>query len=159
LSGTEVFISSADNIELIRAVIAQGASYRFQAKGFSMCPFIRSGDVITIAPLGPKKIHTGDVVAFINPQNMSLLVHRVVARNGSVYRIKGDNVWSPDGVVPLENILGYISKAKREGRDVLLGLGKESFLIAFLSSKLAFFSLLMSVWKLIRPVFVKASPG
>ena len=37
-------------IELMRAVLARGLPFRFAARGFSMAPFIRDGDVISVSP-------------------------------------------------------------------------------------------------------------
>lgn len=144
--------SGNDSIELMRAVIAKGASFRVVANGYSMTPFIRFGDVITITPLDQKKIHVGAVVAFEPSGCGKLVAHRVVARRGGACLIKGDNVWQPDGVVPWENILGQVKKTERKGRALSLGLGREGCLIAFLSHRLAFFSLLMVVWKWVRPI-------
>ena len=151
--------SNEDNIELMRAVIAKGASFRFQANGYSMCPFIRFGDIVTIAPFEQKKIRVGAVVAFTHPCCGKLIVHRIVAQNGDSYRIKGDNVWESDGLVPRGDVLGYVKKTERKGRTIFLGLGIEGFLIAFLSSKLAFFSRLMAIWKWVSPVLGRRNNG
>jgi hypothetical protein len=37
-------------VELARAVLAKGKSFRFHAPGLSMTPFIRDGDFVTIGP-------------------------------------------------------------------------------------------------------------
>jgi len=38
---------------LAKDVLGRGASFRFQARGNSMTPFIRDGDVIAIVPMRP----------------------------------------------------------------------------------------------------------
>lgn len=151
IESKQISITNVDTIELIRAVMAKRASFRFRADGYSMTPFVRFGDIITIVPHGECPIPVGAVVAFIQPSGGNLTVHRVVARKGDSYLIKGDNVWGFDGIIPGENILGRVHKTERNGKTRSLGLGKEGFLIAFLSSRLAFFSMAMIVWKIIRP--------
>lgn len=44
-------LSGKNLAELIQAVIAKGNPFRLKVKGFSMSPFIKDGDTITISPL------------------------------------------------------------------------------------------------------------
>jgi signal peptidase I len=92
---------------LMTAVLDKSAPFRFQAAGFSMTPFIRSGDVITIAPTSAP-IRFGDVVAFENLSSGKLVVHRVVRVSSDSYIIKGDNSPESDEVVPVSRILGRV---------------------------------------------------
>ena len=84
-------------LELITAVLEKGSAFRFQAKGGSMTPFIKDGDVITLESIQGKKILRGDVVAVISPTPEKLRVHRVVKINKVGYIIKGDNAGRIDG--------------------------------------------------------------
>lgn len=97
-----------------------------------MFPFIRDGDVITITPT-PARLRLGEVVAFVNPCNDRLTVHRIVHLGCHSYLIHGDNVSEPDGYVSRADILGRIIRVERRGRRVRLGLGLERVVIAFLS--------------------------
>lgn len=105
-------------MELIEAVHEKGASFRFPAKGHSMAPAIRDGDVITIAPLVDVVPRRGDVLAFRHPERPQLLVHRVLHTHArdKRYFIKGDNCPIADGWVPAENVLGLITKVERNGK-------------------------------------------
>ncbi|MDD5097585.1 MAG: S26 family signal peptidase [Candidatus Omnitrophica bacterium] len=150
-NSAELILSSADNIELIRVVLAKGASYRFKAKGFSMYPFIRNNDTITISPLTKEtKLSLGRVVAFIHPLTRKLVVHRVIGRRGSCCLIKADNCLGSDGAVPQDDIMGYISKVERNSKRIILGLGNERYFIALLSRSLPVFPLLLLLWKYLR---------
>jgi hypothetical protein len=121
-------------LELMRAVLDRDAAFRFRARGWSMAPFIRDGDVITVAPLQGALPRVGEVVAFVRPGAENLVVHRVVARRGTASLIQGDAVAAyKDGAVPVENLLGRVTRVEREGRDVWLGLGPERVAIAWLS--------------------------
>ena len=151
-------LSGAALLELLQAVLDKGAPFRFQAKGFSMTPFVRDRDVITVSPLPGTSPGLGDVVAFIKPETGKLAVHRVVGKRGDSYLIKGDNSPEGDGLVPKANVLGRVSRVERDGKRVFLGLGPERFLIAFLTRRGLLFPLLLPVWRLVRPIVRRSSP-
>jgi hypothetical protein len=104
-------------MELIEAVHEKGASFRFQARGYSMTPAIRDGDFITISPLRDFIPGRGDVLAFRHSNGLQLLVHRVLKKNKNRFLIKGDNCPEADGWVPLENILGLITRVERQEKN------------------------------------------
>ena len=145
LSGTAL-------VELMTAVLDKGRSFRFLAKGFSMVPFIKDGDVITIAPFLGRKPRVGEVVAFISPQKKGLAVHRIIGKSESKYVLQGDNVPERDGMIPAHEILGYVERVERQGRAVNLGLGPERRVIAALNRRGWLYPLRYAAWKLLRPV-------
>lgn len=127
-------ISGTALLDLLQAVLARGVPFRFCARGWSMVPFIRDGDVITITPLNGMLPGNGKIVAFIRPETGNLVVHRVVGRRGDDFLIQGDSGSDcVDGLIPWENLLGAVKTISRNGRRVWLGLGPERFLIAWLS--------------------------
>jgi len=127
-------ISSTDLLELMQAVLAKGDSFRFRARGSSMTPFIRSGDVITISSLDKRGAGLGMVVAFKHPAGGHLVIHRVVGVAPGAVFIKGDNIpHRTDGWIPAGNLLGCVLEIRRNGKRVWLGLGIERYLIAFFS--------------------------
>ncbi|MBU4232781.1 MAG: S24/S26 family peptidase [Proteobacteria bacterium] len=119
--------------DLLQALMARKAQFRFKARGFSMHPFIRDGDVITVSPKPARHSQAGDVVAFCHPEMSKLLVHRVIARRHQGLLLQGDNVLEPDGLISFDNILGLLTKVTRNGHQVRLGLGPERRLIAWLN--------------------------
>lgn len=105
-----------------------------------MFPFIKDGDVITIAPLRPgaepcvRTCGIGHVVAFINPMNQRLVVHRIIGRHKSGFLIMGDNTQRPVAeMVERDGILGRVVRIERGQHRVWLGLGPERYAIAVLS--------------------------
>ena len=62
-AGSELQLSSRALAELMKNVLARGLPFRFRVRGWSMTPFIRDFDVVTVVPLGSTP-RTGDVVAF-----------------------------------------------------------------------------------------------
>jgi len=113
-----ISLSAPVIMELIEAVHAKGVPFRFQARGHSMSPAIRDGDVITVAPLNNLLPRRGDVLAFRHPERPQLLVHRVLGRKMDKLVMKGDSCPIADGVIPAENILGLISQVERNGRNL-----------------------------------------
>ena len=122
-------LSGAELAGLMEAVLARGVSFRFQAKGSSMSPLIRDGDILTVAPLGERRARLGQVLAVVQPSSGKLLVHRVVARRHDTVLIQGDAVSQPDGWVPAASVLGWVSRVERQDRRIRLGLGWERLII------------------------------
>lgn len=133
-SGEEARISGETLRGLLVDVLARGASFRFRALGFSMSPFIRDGDVLTVAPLAgaPRR---GDVAAFVRPEDGKLTVHRVVGRKLGAFILKGDNERSRD-LVPNVGLLGLVVRIERRGREVKAGRAKARLVAAFSRSRL-----------------------
>ena len=120
--------------DLLRASLEKGSLIRFQATGWSMSPFIKDGDLLTILPFNEKAPRIGQVVAFIQPHDGNVLVHRIISKHRQSCLIKGDNTpGRHDGLIPIENILGFVEKINRKGRDVRFGLGVERIPISLLS--------------------------
>ena len=134
---------------LMAAVLDKKAPFRFTAPGFSMTPFIRDGDVITIASV---RLRFGDVVAFVNPCQGKLTVHRIIDVSRSGYLIKGDNTPEPDGRVPRSSIIGRVVRVEHCGKNVRLGMGIERIIIALLSRRGWLMPVVWSVWRVIKPI-------
>jgi hypothetical protein len=128
-------ISGAALAELLRDVLRKGAPFTFRAGGFSMSPFIKDGDDITLFPLNGISPGLGDVVAFIHKGNGMPFIHRVVGKKGNAYLLKGDNATETDGFIPESDILGCVRMVERKGLRVFFGLGPERFLIAYLNRR------------------------
>jgi len=136
-------------LEFLKAVLDKGVPFRFRANGYSMSPFIRDGDIVTVSPLFDAALHLGDVVALSHPEIGRLVVHRVVGGKDFSYITKGDNASAEDGLVLREKILGLVTKVERNGEKVKLGLGPERFLIAILSRRRLLSSILFSMRRLL----------
>jgi len=158
IKGSNHPLSGRDLVELLRAVLSKGVPARFQAKGFSMSPFIRNKDVVTISPLKGKLPGLGHIIAFAHPETEGLCIHRIVRKKDGIYVTKGDNISETDECVPGENILGFVTRVERNGKQVFLGLGPERFLIAFLGRRGLLFPLLLPLWRVIRPFLKRSAP-
>lgn len=134
LPDTEIPLAGIELAKLMRIKLGSDLPFRFQARGWSMAPFIRNHDVITLISLNGKSPGIGEIVAFTRPGCENLVVHRVVGRQGDLSLIKGDgNDRQNDGWIPNPSLLGKVTRIERYGRKVWLGLGLERYFIAWLS--------------------------
>lgn len=131
----DLSLSAESLLGLMTDVLAKRCAFRFKALGYSMSPFIRDGDLITVAPLLGRGLRRGDVVAYIRPANGRLAVHRIVSGRKSGLAIKGDHEMITDFPIQVNGILGLVERVERNGRRVRLGLGPERRAVAFLSRK------------------------
>ncbi len=86
-----------------------------------MHPALRSGDVVTIAPVLGAPVPLGAVVAAESPGGGGLVVHRVVGRTEAGLLLRGDNAERADGTVPESSVFGVVVRVQRNGRLVRPG--------------------------------------
>jgi hypothetical protein len=153
----DLSLSSQQLEKLMRGVLNKGACFRFQGKGFSMSPFIKDGDVLTISPLQASAPRFGDVVVFTHPNTGKLIIHRVIGKRAGSYLTKGDNAPEEDGLVSRAAIVGRVTRVQRNGKYVSLGLGPDRFIIAFVTRN-GLLSLLNPAWRFVR-FFVRSRPN
>jgi len=144
--------------DFLQAVLARGASFRFQARGASMHPFIQDGDVITVSPLRGARLHPGDVVAFCHLDTGRLAVHRILKNIAQGFLLQGDNSPEEDGLIPSAGILGRVTKVERNGRLIRLGWGPERWLLALLARCHLLQPLVSRTSQMLRPFFWR-NPG
>ena len=121
--------------ELLRS----GTNVRIKTRGFSMFPFINTGDRITISP--EKNPAIGDNILFKKEDQM--LCHRLVKifeKNGTrYYQTRGDSFFHLDNPLTADQILGKVIKIERENVSFprrillfiypLLGVGRLNALV------------------------------
>jgi len=111
----------AEFAELSAAILNRGGSFRFKARGSSMYPFIRDGDIVTIQPVEAAALKVGDVV-FYSTARGRLSAHRVVGREVQrgqvVLATRGDAASGPDERVQAEQVLGRVVSVQR-GRKII----------------------------------------
>lgn len=132
-SGGELPLSGDSLAGLMRAVLDKGKSFRFEARGTSMHPFIQDGDVVTVAPLSGPGPRPGDVAAFVHPATGGVRVHRVVKVEAGRFFLKGDNALDGDGALGRDTILGLVVRLERGGRARLVGPSVRAAVLARLS--------------------------
>jgi hypothetical protein len=132
VEGGAFALSGGGLLELMRATLGRGVYFRFTARGFSMDPFIRDGDVLTVAPVR-RRPGLGRVFAVHDPVTGRVVVHRVVARPFGGVLVRGDGVGQADGLAEPGDVLGLVVAVERRGRRIRLGCGPERLLLAVVS--------------------------
>ena len=116
--------------EVVRGLLEQGLFVRFQARGASMSPGIRDGEIVTVTPVIVGKLRKDDVV--LAKSNYGFRLHRIVLADHArdVFITRGDCGQENDPALTGAQILG-VARAKevRVGRKVvranLNGVGGE----------------------------------
>ena len=127
-------LKGADFTLITQEVLGREKILRFKAKGESMHPFIRDGDILEITPANGEKVRVGEVI-FYRVGEKRMVAHRVTERiteNGRlVFVTKGDsNVAGEERVYP-EKIMGRVRTIERKGRKICIDSGLNSFFHIF----------------------------
>ena len=92
----------------------RGNTLRVRARGDSMLPFLRHGDVLHVRPLPAAAVCVGDVICYA-PSPGRLHLHRVVARDERGFVTRGDALPYVEDV-PVAALLGRVIARERAGR-------------------------------------------
>ena len=106
--------------DLSRELMQNGLSIRFQARGASMSPRIRDGEIVHVAPVIVSKLRKGDIV--LTKSNHGFRIHRLLVADHEkdLFITRGDCGQQDDPAVRGGEILG-IAEAKevQVGRRVV----------------------------------------
>ena len=112
--------------DLAAQILRQGGSFQFRARGSSMTPFIRDGDLLTIAPVDAADLQIGDV-ALYRTRRDRVVAHRVVGRamegGEPLLETRGDARLDSDSPVPADDVLGRAVRLRRGDRAFRLDRG------------------------------------
>src|SRR5579863_7856315 len=105
--------------QIIRELLSQGLSVRFQARGASMSPAICDGETVEVTPVMVRKLRKDDIV--LAKSNLGFRLHRIVRadHDNRVFITRGDCGQQDDPPLSSEQILG-IARAK----EVRIGKNK-----------------------------------
>ena len=67
----------SDFLELSKEILKRGSFLRFRARGGSMYPFIRDGEVIIVKPAKVCEVKIGDIIFYCTSQ-ARMVAHRVI---------------------------------------------------------------------------------
>jgi signal peptidase I len=95
-------------------VLRKGYPLRIKARGASMFPLVRDGDVVTVTPAVRTQVRVGDVICYERLPGR-LVVHRVIARAHDRLLAKGDALAGVDSVHAAQ-LLGKVTVIERFGR-------------------------------------------
>ena len=124
LAATSMECSSLAFADLSTDLLMSGRSVRFRARGTSMSPLVRDGDIVLVRPVGAGSIRVGDL-AFCRIEPGRAIVHRVIRKQagpaGIRFTVQGDQRARPDGVIAEAEVFGRVVAINRDG--VHIGTG------------------------------------
>jgi len=135
---------------IAQKVLGRGRALRFRAKGGSMSPFIRNGDVVQVVPL-KGKINLGDVV-FYRSSYGKTVIHRVIQRSKESIITRGDSVPSPDQPVLSKQVLGWVVCVEKNGWRIRLDTSTGRLLNVLFATTSLFSFLIYPSLKFMKPV-------
>ena len=99
---------------LTQEILNQGTSLRVKGCGYSMHPFIRTGDTLLIEPKGRHKLSIGDIIFYRRPGGQ-YIAHRLVRKlDQDTLIAKGDNLTYYDDPVLVEQVFGRVVSIERD---------------------------------------------
>jgi len=135
-------VSTADFIDVGRDILERGKSLRFQARGRSMQPFIRDGDVLEVEPVEAAAVRFADVI-FYHVDKAHAVAHRVIRRSLQdglpVFIARGDAQTGRGEKVSCDQLLGRVSAIERNGKRKVLGGARHKAAYIFYRTVFAFF--------------------
>jgi signal peptidase I len=100
--------------ELAADLLRRGSPLRIKARGGSMTPFLRDGDVVLVAPTAGRGVGVGDVICYEMPPG-KLFLHRLIARDRDRIVAKGDALPFIE-VIDRTQLLGKVLAVERRGK-------------------------------------------
>ncbi len=119
---------------ITQKVLNREKSLRFKAKGESMRPFIRNGDILEITPVNTEEIRLGDVI-FYHVGKRRMVAHRVIEKiiqnHKPIFLTKGDSNTGEEEKVHLEQVVGRVKAIERKGRKIRINEGLNRLMYIF----------------------------
>lgn len=143
-------LKRGDFASIAQEVLGRGRILRFKAKGGSMSPFIRNGDVVEVVPF-KGKINFGDIILYHSSYG-NPVVHRVIYRNTESVITKGDSVSSSDHPVLSKQVLGRVAAIEKNGWCIRLDKPAGKLLNILLALISPFSFLIYASFKFIKGV-------
>ena len=117
---SEIECRGVDLIQLGAEVLGQGCALRFRARGQSMSPFIRDGQVVEVFPSPGEGLRLGDIAFYRSSNGLCLRAHRVVKRwsqgSATFLQTRGDGCYRADPPISTVQVLGAVVAVWQGGR-------------------------------------------
>src|SRR5215471_1048130 len=117
---SKVFADSQVFEEVVCSLLEQGLSVRFQARGASMSPAIRDGEIVEVTPVIVPKLRKDDIV--LAKSHCGFRLHRIVLTDPAkdLFITRGDCGQENDPALKSDQILGLArAKEVRVGRNIV----------------------------------------
>jgi len=140
--------------ELAQAILSGGNGMRFPARGWSMRPVIKNGDILQVEPVDPgEPVIPGEIYLYRRP-NARAVAHRLIRiRSGCSTKqlvFWGDASTRADGAIDRQAVLGHVTARERNGRILWLGEGRPRMLGKLYASFTPLPQILFSILSTVR---------
>jgi len=119
---TTARIAGEEFEDLAVRLLGAGHDMLFRARGSSMHPAVRDGDLLHVSPLCGAALDIGDIALYRSSRS-GIVVHRVVdirrQETKTLVLVKGDAAATPDPLVPVSRVLGRVVRIGRRGRTIV----------------------------------------
>lgn len=129
----EIVLSAEEFGYLSEAVVKAGGCLRFEAHGFSMHPFLKHNDTITIRPANDSELVPGAIVLCRTSPDR-LVAHRIAGSrqvggpDGDLLLIRGDACPEDGEFIRKDDVLGIISHVERGPKQFRVDRGSRLLL-------------------------------
>jgi len=117
-------------VNIVTEVFSDQGALLFKARGSSMYPFIRDGDILTIQPVDTMDLKKGDIALYRTAED-KLVTHRIVGKylwnSQVVLKARGDSVLGPIEHIHTEQVMGLVVGTQRRQRIIKLHQGFRKF--------------------------------
>jgi signal peptidase I len=118
-------------LNIINEVFNKGKSFHFKARGSSMHPCIRNGDILTIESADAFGLKNGDIALYRTADD-KLVTHRIIGIDVSnkvvILKARGDSLFGPVEHINEEQVLGRVVSVQRGKKIIKLHQGFSFFL-------------------------------
>lgn len=108
--------------ELAVQLLGAGHALRFRARGSSMHPAVRDGDILDVWPTPNADLDVGDIVLY-RSSHSGIVVHRVVdirrQEEKTIFLVKGDSAARADPQIRKSQVLGRVEGIQRQGHKTV----------------------------------------
>ncbi len=108
---------SRQNVEMVKAQMAQKGYYSDRINGVSMRPLFRNlKDYVVVVPV-ERELKRHDVVLYMRDNYDRLPLHRILQVRENDYIIRGDNTYNLE-YVPKDYVIGILKEFYRNGKHI-----------------------------------------
>lgn len=101
---------------IVRECTGEGRSAAIRATGTSMLPFIKPGDIVTIAPMA--RYRRGDIVLALVGERHDVVLHAVISHDCGTYTLMGTANLKLTEETLGTDIAGAVVAIERDGRAI-----------------------------------------
>lgn len=109
-------LSLKDAAPVIEEILSSGGKVKILASGRSMEPVIRDGQDTVVLKRAENPPRKDDIVLFKRDSG-SLVLHRIIAVDGSSITLRGDSQWSTEAV-DVSMVMGVLDSVERNGQII-----------------------------------------